>query len=44
MEQLVKGYYKQDEKFEEYLRYIKDGINNLEQFGIDKGKGPVTVC
>lgn len=41
---IVKGYYKQDENFDEYLRYIKDGVNNLEQFGIDKGKGLVTAC
>lgn len=41
---IVKGYYKQDEHLDEYLRYIKDSINNLEQFGIDKGKGLITVC
>ncbi|WML35621.1 50S ribosomal protein L11 methyltransferase [Clostridium sp. OS1-26] len=41
---IVKGYYKQDEHMDEYLRYIKDSINNLEQFGIDKGKGLITVC
>ncbi len=41
---IIKGYYKQNDKFDEYLRYIKDSINNLEQFGIDKGKGLITVC
>lgn len=41
---IIKGYYKYSEKFDEYLRYIKDSINNLEQFGIDKGKGLITVC
>lgn len=41
---IVKGYYKQDEQLDEYLRYIKDSINNLDQFGIDKGKGLITVC
>lgn len=41
---IIKGYYKQDEHLDEYLRYIKDSINNLEQFGIDKGKGLITVC
>lgn len=41
---IVKGYYKQDEHLDEYLRYIKDSINNLEQFGIDKGKGLITVA
>lgn len=40
---IVKGYYKQDEHLDEYLRYIKDSINNLEQFGIDKGKGLITA-
>lgn len=41
---IVKGYYKQDENFDEYLEYIKEGVNNLEQFGIDKGKGLITAC
>ncbi|MBC2579250.1 50S ribosomal protein L11 methyltransferase [Clostridium sp. DJ247] len=40
---IVKGYYKQDEKFDEYLQYIKDSVNNLEQYGIDKGQGLVTA-
>ena len=40
---IVKGYYKQDESFEEYLSYIEKAVNNLESFGIDKGKGIVTV-
>jgi ribosomal protein L11 methyltransferase len=40
---IVKGYYKQDEHLDEYLRYIKDSVNNLEQFGIDKGKGLITM-
>jgi ribosomal protein L11 methyltransferase len=40
---IVKGYYKQDEKLDEYLKYIKESINNLEEFGIDKGKGLITV-
>ncbi|NMM61951.1 50S ribosomal protein L11 methyltransferase [Clostridium sp. P21] len=41
---IIKGYYKQNEKLDEYLKYIKDSVNNLEQFGIDKGKGLITVC
>lgn len=41
---IIKGYYKQNEKLDGYLRYIKDSINNLEKFGIDKGKGLITVC
>jgi len=40
---IVKGYYKQDEHLHKYLKYIKDSINNLEQFGIDKGKGVITM-
>lgn len=40
---IVKGYYKQDESFEEYLSYIEKAVENLESFGIDKGKGIVTV-
>lgn len=41
---IVKGYYKQDEDFDEYIVYIKESINNLHQFGIDKGQGLVTVA
>ncbi|AWI03317.1 50S ribosomal protein L11 methyltransferase [Clostridium drakei] len=41
---IIKGYYKQNEKLDGYLRYIKESINNLEKFGIDKGKGLITVC
>ncbi|MEY7998971.1 50S ribosomal protein L11 methyltransferase [Clostridium sp. Mt-5] len=41
---VVKGYYKQDENLNRYLQYIKDGINNLDNFGIDKGKGLITVA
>lgn len=40
---IIKGYYKQDEHLNEYLAYIKDSINELEKFGIDKGKGLITV-
>ncbi|WP_406542174.1 50S ribosomal protein L11 methyltransferase [Clostridium ljungdahlii] len=40
---VVKGYYKQDKNLNGYLKYIKDSINNLESFGIDKGKGLITV-
>ncbi|MHC6179120.1 50S ribosomal protein L11 methyltransferase [Clostridium sp. JNZ X4-2] len=41
---VVKGYYKQDENLNGYLQYIKDGINNLDSFGINKGKGLITVA
>lgn len=40
---IVKGYFKEDEKFEEYLKYIKESIDNLHEYGIDKGKGNVFV-
>ncbi|AUM96736.1 TPA: 50S ribosomal protein L11 methyltransferase [Clostridium botulinum] len=40
---IVKGYYKEDDKFNEYLDYIKESISNLGQFGIDKGEGLVEV-
>ncbi|MFT5872123.1 MAG: ribosomal protein L11 methyltransferase [Clostridium sp.] len=42
-EVVVKGYYKQDEKFEDYLEEIKVGVNNLPGFGLDKGVGSVTA-
>lgn len=40
---VVKGYFKEDENFGEYLQYIKEGVENLPQFGFDKGEGIVTV-
>ncbi len=40
---VVKGYFKEDENFDEYLKYIKEGVENLPQFGFDKGEGIVTV-
>ncbi len=43
-EAVIKGYYKHDEKLDGYLRYIKDSVNNLEKFGINKGRGLITVA
>lgn len=40
---IIKAYYKQDKNLNGYLKYIKDSINNLEKFGIDKGKGLIVV-
>lgn len=40
---IVKGYYKEDENFDEYVKYIKKAIENLKDFGIDKGQGLVEV-
>lgn len=39
---VIKAYYKQDDKFNGYIKYIKEAIDNLEKFGIDKGEGIVT--
>lgn len=39
----IKAYYKEDENFNEYIEYIKKSIDNLSEFGIDKGAGVVTV-
>ncbi|MCY6371822.1 50S ribosomal protein L11 methyltransferase [Clostridium ganghwense] len=40
---IIKAYYKQDNKFDEYVKYIKESITNLDKFGLDKGEGIVTV-
>ncbi|KAJ53855.1 ribosomal protein L11 methyltransferase [Clostridium tetanomorphum] len=40
---IIKGYFKEDDKFEEYIKYIKESVDNLDKFGLDKGKGLVTV-
>ncbi|MDF2502850.1 MULTISPECIES: 50S ribosomal protein L11 methyltransferase [Clostridium] len=39
----IKAYYKEDENFNEYIEYIKKSIDNLSEFGIDKGAGIVSV-
>lgn len=38
---LIKAYLKEDEDFEEKLSYIRRSIDNLSEFGIDKGRGVV---
>ncbi|MCY6484256.1 50S ribosomal protein L11 methyltransferase [Clostridium aestuarii] len=40
---IIKAYYKQDEKFDEYLEYIKEKIDELDNLGINKGEGSVIV-
>ena len=40
---ILKGYYKFDEKFEQYVEYIKESVSKLGDFDIKKGKGIVTV-
>lgn len=39
---VIKAYYKEDDKFNGYIQYIKDALNNLKEFGINKGAGIVT--
>lgn len=38
---VVKAYYKEDEHFNEHFEYIKNSVNNLGEFGINKGEGLV---
>lgn len=40
---LITAYYKYDEKFNDNLDYIKKAIDDLPNFGIDKGRGEVKV-
>jgi len=40
---ILKGYYKFDENFDEYVTYIKQSVAKLGDFDINKGKGIVTV-
>lgn len=40
---VIKAYYTKDEKFDEYVNYIKESVNNLENLGIKKGPGIITV-
>lgn len=40
---VIKAYYREDENFPKYLKYIEDSVENLEQFGFDKGEGLVTA-
>lgn len=41
---VLKGYFKEYDKFEEYFKYIKESVENLDKFGLDKGEGLVTVA
>lgn len=40
---VIKGYYKEDEKLDGYIEYIKNAIDELDKYGIDKGEGKVIV-
>ncbi|MGH4118870.1 50S ribosomal protein L11 methyltransferase [Clostridium sp.] len=42
-EVVIKGYYKKDDKFDSSFEKIKTGVNNLPEFGLDKGLGTVTM-
>lgn len=39
---MVKGYFKNSENFMNTLNYIKESVDNLGEFGFDKGEGIVT--
>lgn len=39
---VVKGYFKESDNFDETIKYIKESVDNLTEFGFDKGKGIVT--
>lgn len=39
---IVKGYFKETDDFNEIIKYIEEGVNNLTEYGLDKGKGIVT--
>ncbi|OFI07189.1 ribosomal protein L11 methyltransferase [Clostridium acetireducens DSM 10703] len=39
---IIRGYYEQDKNFDEYIKYIKESVNNLDNFGIDKGEATVS--
>ncbi len=39
---MVKGYFKDSENFMNTLNYIKESVDNLGEFGFDKGEGIVT--
>jgi len=41
---VVKGYFKEDENFQEYLSYIKEGVEKLPEYGFEKGEGIVTAA
>lgn len=40
---ILKAYYKEDDKFNDYLQYIKESVLNLDSFGFSKGLGRVSV-
>jgi ribosomal protein L11 methyltransferase len=40
---IIKAYYKEDEKFEDNMKYIRESFDAMGDYGIDKGKGIITV-
>lgn len=40
---VIKAYYKEDEYIQKYIDQIKQGVDNLETFGFNKGEGLVFV-
>lgn len=40
---VIKAYYNGEENLDEIVKYIKNGLEDLKTFGIDKGLGLVTV-
>lgn len=41
---VIKAYFKEDENFEGYLKYIKENVEKLDEFGFDKGEAKVFSC
>ncbi|SHI02006.1 ribosomal protein L11 methyltransferase [Clostridium collagenovorans DSM 3089] len=41
---VIKGYFKHDENFDGYLKYIEESVDSLEKFGFSKGDGIVSAC
>ncbi|WMJ82439.1 50S ribosomal protein L11 methyltransferase [Clostridium sp. MB40-C1] len=40
---ILRAYYKKEDNIDEYVNYIKEAVDKLEEYGIDKGKGLVTA-
>lgn len=40
---IIKAYFKEDENFEDHIKYIRESFDKIGGYGIDKGKGIVTV-
>ena len=41
---VIKAYFKEDENFDDHIKYIRESFEAMSDYGIDKGEGIITVA